>query len=115
MRCLLPAFACVLLVSGGCGLELTKEEGERRSADSGLGGITSGNLLDSPAPKAPPESQPPAETQPPAEEKPAEQAAETGKAPPNTTAAADQVTVGAKSTDSNVSSSVANRKLVKKG
>jgi hypothetical protein len=115
MRLLLPALAsCVLLVAAGCGLELTKEEGQRRSASSGVGGVVSGDLLDSPAAPAQGDSQPPDESQAPAEEsqaaaQPAEQAADTGKAPANTTAAEAEVTVGTPSNDPNVETVAAKR------
>jgi hypothetical protein len=120
---LLPAFALSgLLFSFGCGLELTKEEGEqRRSAGgSGIGGMAGGDLMSSPAKPAPDapssESQPSSPEQPPAEAAPpAEQPSTPVAPPPNTTAAEDAVTVGARSNNPDTTVIAAKRGVGKTG
>lgn len=119
MRLVLPALAlCGLVVSLGCGLELTKEEGQERRAagGSGIGGMTSGDLMNSPATPAlsqPSDAVATAPTDPPPAEPvvPSEPAAP----PANTTAAADAVTVGTPSNDPNVERKSATRKDIKAG
>src|SRR5687768_169856 len=107
MRLVLSALALCSLVSLGCGLELTKEEGEQRRAagggGGGMAGMTSGDLTSSPAS---PSQAPASESQPSAEaaatSEPPAPAAEPAAPPPNTTAAADAVTVGTPSEDPNL-------------
>ena len=110
---------CGVVFTLGCGVELTKEEGERRAAGGGgIAGMAGGDMLGA-APSSTPDSAPaeepaPAETESPVEEpQPAEQ--ESTAPPANTTAAEDAVTVGTPSGDPNVETVKAKRGVGKTG